>query len=71
MCEFAELEFDPRQVPQPGQQAPLGSLSEEKWYPLRREENTRYLASLSPELVRALNERSADLIRRLGYEIVE
>jgi hypothetical protein len=71
MCEFAGLEFEPDQVPQAGQRIPLGSLSEEKWYPLKRDENASYVDSLSPELIRALNQRSADLIRRLGYEVVE
>jgi hypothetical protein len=71
MCEFAELEFDPRQVPRAGQKIPLGSLSEEKWYPLKRDENQRYLDSLTPELIRALNGRSADLVRHLGYDVIE
>ena len=71
MCELAEMEFEPAQVPRAGQRIPLGSLSEEKWYPLKRDENARYLDSLSPELIRGLNQRSADLIRRLGYEILE
>jgi hypothetical protein len=71
MCAFAELDFDPSQVPRAGQKVPVGSLSAEKWYPLKRDENARYLDSLSPQLVRALNRRSADLIRRLGYEVLE
>jgi len=70
MCELAEMEFEPAQVPQAGQRIPLGSLSEEKWYPLKRDENARYLDSLSPDLIGALNQRSADLIRRLGYEVL-
>ena len=68
MCDFAGLDFDPRQVPGPGQRIPLGSHSPEKWYPLRPGENRRYRDALDRELVRVLNERSADLIRRLGYE---
>jgi len=67
MCEFAGLEFHPRQVPGPGQKVPLGSDSAEKWYPMRRGENRRYLDDAGPDLIRALNERSADLIERLGY----
>jgi hypothetical protein len=71
MCEFSDLEFEPSQVPQAGQRVPVGSLSAEKWYPLKRDENARYLDSLSPEFIRALNQRSADVIRRLGYEVLE
>ncbi len=65
---FADLTFDPRQIPAPGQPFPLGSLEDNKWYPLRAGENERYLERLDPELVRALNARAGDLIERLGYE---
>jgi hypothetical protein len=71
MCEFSELEFEASQVPQAGQRIPLGSLSAEKWFPLKRDENARYLDSMSSELIRILNQRSADVIRRLGYEVLE
>ena len=69
MCAFAGLDFDPRQVPGPGQKVPLGSDSAEKWYPVRRGENRRYLDEAGPDLVGALNARSADLIERLGYSV--
>ena len=71
ICDFAELEFHPRQLPGPGQPMPLGSLSEEKWYPLRADENARYLAGISSELIDALNHRAQDVIERLGYEVLE
>ena len=70
MSEFAELEFDPRQVPGPGQPLPLGSEPDAKWYPLRRGENRLYLDEAGPDLIRTLNERSADLIARLGYSVL-
>ena len=68
---FADLPFDPRQIPGPGQPFPLGSLEDSKWYPLRSGENERYLERLDPVLVRALNARAGDLIERLGYERIE
>jgi len=70
ICEFAELDFDPRQVPGPGQPMPLGSVSPEKWYPLKREENARYADALSPDLIRGLNRKAGDVIRELGYEVL-
>jgi hypothetical protein len=69
--EFADLPFDPRQIPGPNQPFPLGSLADNKWYPLRSGENERYLERLDPALVRALNVRAGDLIERLGYERIE
>ena len=66
--EFADLPFDQRQIPAPNQPFPLGSYEDNKWYPLRDGENERYLSSLDPELVRAVNERAGDLVERFGYE---
>lgn len=68
---FADLPFDARQIPGPGQPFPLGSLEDNKWHPLRSGENEPYLEHLDPALVRALNERAGDLIERLGYERIE
>ncbi|NIL99718.1 MAG: hypothetical protein GTO30_07520 [Acidobacteria bacterium] len=68
---FAGLEFDARQIPAPGQPFPLGSLEDNKWYPLRAGENERYLKALDPALVRALNARAGDLLKQLGYERIE
>ena len=68
---FADLPFDQRQIPAAGQSFPLGSLEDNKWYPLRSGENERYLERLDPALVRALNARAGDLIERLGYERIE
>ena len=68
---FADLPFDSRQIPAAGQSFPLGSLEDNKWYPLRSGENERYLEKLDPRLVRALNARAGDLIERLGYERIE
>jgi hypothetical protein len=37
---------------------------------LRRGENRLYLDEAGPDLIRALGERSADLIERLGYSVL-
>jgi hypothetical protein len=68
VCDFAELEFTPAQVPADGQRAPEGSVEPEKWYPLKRDENARYLKDPDPDLLHALHRRAGDLIERLGYE---
>jgi hypothetical protein len=68
LCSFAGLEFLPHLVPAAGHRAPLGSVEPEKWYPLRRGENARYLERLEDDLLHALNRRGGDLIERLGYE---
>lgn len=68
--EFAGLPFEERQVPGPGQAMPLGSIDHQKWYPILPADNDRYLDQISPTLVRMLNERAADVIEELGYEIM-
>jgi hypothetical protein len=68
VCDFAELEFTPDQVPREGHRAPEGSVEPEKWYPLKRGENARYLKDLDPDLRDALDRRAGELIERLGYE---
>lgn len=68
MCAFAELDFTPDLVPAAGQRVPEGSVEPEKWYPLKRDENERYLQTLDPALIAALDRRAGDLIERLGYE---
>jgi hypothetical protein len=68
ICEFAGLEFSRDLVPAEGHRPPAGSVEPEKWYPLKRGENERYLRDLDPELTDALNRRGAELIDRLGYE---
>jgi hypothetical protein len=68
ICAFAELEFTSDLVPAEGQRVPLGSVEPEKWYPLKRGENARYLEDLDRDLVDALHRRAGDLFEVLGYE---
>jgi hypothetical protein len=68
ICEFAELEFSPELVPAAGQTPPLGSVEPDKWYPLKRSENTHYTRDADPRLIRALAVRAADVIEALGYK---
>jgi hypothetical protein len=70
ICDFAELAFHPTQVPGPEQRFPAGSNSTGKWYPIERGANERYLAQIQPDLVEALNRRSADVIEQLGYPLL-
>lgn len=68
ICDFTGLPFEQRQVPAAGQAIPFGSLSPDKWYPLRPAENDRYLDSMPKDVIRLLNQRAAGIIEELGYE---
>jgi len=67
ICNFADLRYSDALVPGPGQKIPLGSVSPDKWYPLKPAENDRYLADIDPRVVEFLDERGADLIARFDY----
>lgn len=71
ICEFCELDYDPRQLPAPGQRFPLCFPEDPKWYPIKRDENSSYLRRLDPRLAQALNERAGDLIETLGYRLID
>jgi hypothetical protein len=68
ICRFAELDFHEEMVPAAGQKIPIGSMSPEKWYPVRPSENERYLSGIDTRIVALLEERGADVIEALGYE---
>lgn len=71
VCAFADLPFESRQVPGPGQKMPLGSIDADKWYPLKASENDRYLDQMPEGLVPLLNQRAGDVIEALGYELLD
>jgi len=71
LCGFCELEFHPDQVPGPGQRVPLGSVAPEKWYPLKVDENEKYLKNVPRDLAQGLRTRAADVVQELGYEVLD
>jgi hypothetical protein len=68
ICAFAGLEFTSELLPAASHRVPAGSVEPEKWFPLKRGENQRYLADIDRELLDALNRRAGDLIDQLGYD---
>lgn len=68
LCEFLGLPYAGDMVPAAGQSVPFGSRFPERWYPLKREVNDRYLADLPDEFETKLVERAGELAAGFGYQ---
>lgn len=68
VCEFAGLKYSVDMVPREHHRLPLGSKSEEKWFPLRVNVNDRYLNSIPSKCIEAISEKCGDFIEAYGYE---
>jgi hypothetical protein len=65
VCAFAQLEFDPDLVPQPGQRMPFAALpSDTKWHPLREDE---WRDQVTESDAAFIDERCQPLAASLGY----
>lgn len=67
LCSFVDLEFSGDMVPAPAHTIPMGSRYPERWYPIRRDVNARYLAESSVEHRQIIDQRCGELAERLGY----
>ena len=68
LCAFLELEFDPDLLPQAHHRIPLGSRFPDRWYPLKTDINTQYLAQIPGDLLKIIDARCGELAEHLGYE---
>lgn len=67
IAEVLEMELNPKLLPGPDDDLPLGTPPDNKWYPLRPRVNEKYLNDLPPDVVDAVDERCGDLAERFGY----
>ncbi len=69
IMEYCELEGNPKDLlPKPTDKFPLGSLNPEKWYPLKKDVNSKYLKEL-PKKYRDIITKTIgkDLLIKTGY----
>lgn len=57
-------------LPQNNYEYPYGSISKEKWYPIKSDINQAYLDKITPEAIEIINSIVRDTAKRLGYEIL-
>jgi hypothetical protein len=63
----AELSFSQDMLPQRDHQFPLGATERHKWYPIRPDENEKYLEKISPEYASLIEDGIRPLAERFGY----
>lgn len=67
VCAFAGLNFSEEMIPAAHHRIPYGSRYRDRWYPLRRDVNSAYEASIDDHIVTVVNRHCAELFDRLGY----
>ncbi|MDX1439071.1 MAG: sulfotransferase [Rubricoccaceae bacterium] len=68
LCDFLDIEFDDDMLPQPHHRIPFGSRFPDRWYPLRKDVNSRYLEQVPCALLKIIDQRCAETAHALGYE---
>jgi hypothetical protein len=71
VCEFLGLSFEAEMLPTAHQRMPWGSRFQDRWYPVKSDINRSYEERIDRLVLDAVNARSVDIIRRLGYEILD
>ena len=69
LLSYLELSEQKNLLPSPEQIMPIGGISREKWYPLQKDPNAKYLSSLSqnPDLIQIMTSVLEPLASAFGY----
>ena len=68
LCNFTELEFSERMVPQPGDKLPFGCKYSHKWYPLRKDVNQKHFEKLTAKQADIIEGYCGEYADKFGYE---
>ncbi len=68
ICNFIEIDFNKDLLPQPNHKLPFGSKGKDKWYPIRKDVNEKYLNKIAKEEVEIIDKYVGEYARKLGYE---
>ncbi|OQX70847.1 hypothetical protein B6D52_03310, partial [Candidatus Parcubacteria bacterium 4484_255] len=61
-------DFNKDLLPQPNHKLPFGSKGKDKWYPIRKDVNEKYLNKIAKEEVEIIDKYVGEYARKLGYE---
>ncbi len=67
VLDFVDLDFRLDMLPQPDQRLPFGSTASEKWYPVRKDANEKYLRGITTAACRIIYEEVRDIAEEFGY----
>ncbi|KXB09556.1 hypothetical protein AKJ60_00075 [candidate division MSBL1 archaeon SCGC-AAA385M11] len=65
---FIDLDFSFELLPQPGQKMPWGSKDKKKWYPIKKEINTKYLSEIPDWACVIIKDRCGGIIEEFDYD---
>jgi hypothetical protein len=55
-------------MPHSNKEYPIGSTSKDKWYPIKRDINSKYLKHITPEAIEIIDSVLGKTAKRLGYD---
>ncbi len=67
VCQFVELPFTTKLLPQKDDVMPIGTLRRSRWYPMRPNLNDAWLSKLPAKDIGVIEERCDKVAQRLGY----
>jgi hypothetical protein len=67
LCDFLGLTFRESMIPHADDAIPLGTKYPQRWYPLRRDVNRKYLDEIPEKYIRMIESRCGTLARQFGY----
>lgn len=68
ICTFTELDFDNSMIPKAEDKVPFGSMRRNRWYPLNRNSNKKYLDEIKQEHIDLIVEHCKKYGEMFGYE---
>jgi len=67
ICQFVEIDFSLKMLPQSIRDFPFKHKMDEKWYPIRRDVNYKYLRKIKQIEINVISEVCGDVIERFEY----
>jgi hypothetical protein len=67
ICEFTEIHFTSSMLPQPDETYPIPYLIDNKWYPIKKNINNKYIKSITEKEVGIIRETCNDLLAKFDY----
>jgi len=71
ICKFLDLDFNGKMMPSKDDKMPISGLRDNKWYPMRKNINGKYLDEITDDVMYSLNSKYGILIDKLKYDKIE
>jgi len=71
ICERTGLSFDEDMLPQPHHRYPFGTPDQSKWYPLKKDVNSKYLKQLDEKAIEVIQLYCGKITEQFSYTSVQ